>query len=170
MVIAVHALDGSPEADRLDALGTRDRQAAQPTSASCTRTRTRWSRNRHPRPGRPSGWPSRASPRPVISAPPPTGTSTPPAPSHQGVGPLSEPAVNPNDHEGVVGYRRTDATPEVDERPVRLCLQHVSTPLPGRQQPANPEHAAGPEPSAGPEQPGKPAGPARAADPEQPAA
>ena len=36
---------------------------------------------------------------------------------HQGTGPLSEPAVDPNDQDGVIGYRRTDATPEVDERP-----------------------------------------------------
>jgi hypothetical protein len=169
MVIAVHALNGSPEADRLDALGTtvnkplgderklnEDADAREKELAILARKAERVAAKGFTA----AGHQRAASDRYIDAA----------RAVHQGVGPLSEPAVNPNDHEGVVGYRRTAATPEVDERPVRLCLQHVSTPLPGLQQPANPEHAAGPEPSAGPEQPGKPAGPARAADPEQPAA
>jgi outer membrane protein OmpA-like peptidoglycan-associated protein len=41
---------------------------------------------------------------------------------HQGVGPLSDSAVDPNSQDSVVGYRRTDATPEADERPLRLKL------------------------------------------------
>jgi hypothetical protein len=40
---------------------------------------------------------------------------------HQGTGPLSELAVDPNTQDGVVGYRRTEATPEVDQRPHRLA-------------------------------------------------
>ena len=40
---------------------------------------------------------------------------------HQGTGPLSEPAVDPDTQDGVVGYRRTEATPEVDQRPHRLA-------------------------------------------------
>ena len=39
----------------------------------------------------------------------------------QGTGPLSEPAVDPSTQDGVVGYRRTEATPEVDQRPHRLA-------------------------------------------------
>lgn len=49
---------------------------------------------------------------------------------HQGVGPLSEPAADPNYSDGVIGYRHTDATPEVDERPLRTAIRHISTPLP----------------------------------------
>ena len=49
----------------------------------------------------------------------------------QGTGPLSEPTVSPNDQNGVVGYRRAAGSPEVDERPVHLALDHVRTPLPG---------------------------------------
>ena len=50
---------------------------------------------------------------------------------NQGVGPLSEPAVNPNDEHGIIGYSRTDATSEADERAVGLALDHIATPLPG---------------------------------------
>ena len=48
---------------------------------------------------------------------------------HQDTGPLSEPAVNPNNEEGVIGYRRTDASPQVDERPLHIALEHVHTSL-----------------------------------------
>jgi hypothetical protein len=50
---------------------------------------------------------------------------------HQGVGPLTEPATNPNGQDGIVGYRRTDATPEVDERALGVTMLHITTPLPG---------------------------------------
>ena len=49
---------------------------------------------------------------------------------HQGVGPLSERAVDPNYSDGVIGYRHTEATPEVDERPLGTAIRHISTPLP----------------------------------------
>jgi hypothetical protein len=169
MVIAVHGLNGSPEADRLDALGSavgkplsnerklnEDADAREKELAILARKAERVTAKGFTA----AGHQCAASDRYIDAA----------RAVHRGVGPLSEPAVNPNDHEGVVGYHRTAATPEVDERPVRLCLQHVSTPLPGRQQPANSEHAADPEPSSAPEQTGEPTGPARAAHPEQPAA
>jgi len=61
---------------------------------------------------------------------------------HQGAGPLSEPAADPNSQDGVVGYRHTEATPEVDERPPRLALHHIHTPLPDEQQSAGQEQPA----------------------------
>jgi hypothetical protein len=146
MVVAVHALDGSTEADRLDALGDavqaplneerRLRERADTLDqdiAVLVRKAERAAARGISEAGR-----QRAASDQLIDAA---------RAIHQGVGPLSEPAVDPNLSDGVVGYRRTETTPEVDERPLRLCLEHVSTALPDKQ-PAEPE-----QPPAAPEQP-----------------
>jgi hypothetical protein len=128
LVIAVHALDGSPEADRLDLLGhavygplslqhqlrehadtleheiavigrEADRAAAQGITAA--------------------GY-QRAEYDRIIAA----ARSV-----HQGAGPESDPAADPNDGDDVTGYRRADATPEVDERPLHLSVKHIHAPL-----------------------------------------
>jgi hypothetical protein len=49
---------------------------------------------------------------------------------HQGTGPHSSPASDPNGHDRVVGYRDQEAAPEVDFRPLRLTLEHIDTALP----------------------------------------
>ncbi len=48
---------------------------------------------------------------------------------HQGAGPFSEPAVSPNEQPGVVGYRHSEAMPEVDERPLRRALEDSESEL-----------------------------------------
>ena len=140
MVVAVHALDGSTEADRLDALGEavqgpldeerRLRERADTLDqdiAVLVRKAERAAARGITEAGR-----QRAASDQLIDAA---------RAIHQGVGPLSEPAVDPNGQEGVIGYRRTETTPEVDERTLRLCLEHISTPLPD-QQPAGPDRPA----------------------------
>jgi hypothetical protein len=128
LVVAVHALDGSPEADRLEALGqavygpltlqhqlrehadTLDHEIAvigreAERAAAKGITAAGYERAEYDR---------------IIDAA---------RAIHQGTGPESESAVNPNDADGVIGYRRTEATPEVDERPLHLTLEHIHTPL-----------------------------------------
>jgi hypothetical protein len=132
LVIAVHALDGSAEADRLDALG---RAVYQPLArqhdlleqaevldqpiAIIGREAKRVAAE-----GITAAGAKLAEADRIIDA----GRA-----SHQGAGPLSEPAVNPNDEVGTTGYRRTDASPEADERPLHLALDHVHTALTGAQ-------------------------------------
>jgi hypothetical protein len=153
MVIVVHALDGSTEADRLDALGdaasgplNSERRALEHADtldqkiAVLQRQAERDAAEGITKAGR-----QRAAADQLIDA----GRAV-----HQGVGPLSEPAVDPNGQEGVVGYRRTDATPEVDQRPVKLTLHHISTPLDGAQRAGDSDGEQGGEqgedPDAGP--------------------
>ena len=130
LVIAVHAFDGSAEADRLDALGRAvyeplaERQhlleqaaALDPPIAVIGREAERVATEAITAAGHELAKADR-----IIDA----GRAV-----SQGTGPLSEPAVSPNDQNGVVGYRRAAGGPEVDERPVHLALDHVRTPLPG---------------------------------------
>ena len=130
LVIAVHALDGSAEADRLEALG----KTLSPQLALRHRLLER-AETLDPRidiigreaerigvEGRTAAGNELAAADRIIAA----GRA-----AHQGTGPISEPAINPNDEQTVIGYRRTDASPQVDERPVQLALDHVRTPLSG---------------------------------------
>jgi hypothetical protein len=130
LVIAVHALDGSAEADRLDALGHAIHEPLahqhhlleqaelldQPIAVTGREA------DRVASEGITAAGLKLAEADRIIEA----GRA-----AHQGTGPLSEPAINPNDEQGVIGYRRTDATPQVDERPLRLALDHTRTPLSG---------------------------------------
>jgi hypothetical protein len=130
LVIAVHALDGSAETDRLEAFGgvvgpakaeqhQLDEQAAilDPQIAIIAREAERAAAD-----GITAAGLECAIADQIIEA-----SRT----ANQGTGPLSEPAINPNDEDGVIGYRRTDATPEIDERPLHITLGHLRTPLPG---------------------------------------
>jgi hypothetical protein len=141
LVVAVHALDGSTEADRLDALGDAvagplnraRRQLEQADNldqqiAVLARQADRAAAEGITRAGH-----QRAAADRLIDAA---------RAVHQGAGPLSEPAVDPNNQDGVAGYRHTEATPEADERPHRLALHHIHTPLPGEQQSAGDEQPA----------------------------
>ena len=135
LVIAVHALDGSTEADRLGALGEavtdplnqerRQREQAERLDqqiAVLAREADRVATAGITRAGHQCAVADR-----LIDAA---------RAVHQGAGLLSEPGVDLNSQDGVVGYRRPEATPEADERPHRLALRHIHTPLPGEQQPA----------------------------------
>lgn len=141
LVIAVHAFDGSTEADRLDALGAavhdplnQERRLLERADtldqaiALLGREAERAATKGITEAGR-----QRAVADQLIDA----GRSV-----HQGAGHLSEPAADPNDQDGVIGYRHPDATPEVDERPLRLTLRHINTPLAGTEQTAGEEQAA----------------------------
>lgn len=131
MVIAVHALDGSAQADRLEALGAATARPLREERRLHERADTMEQRiailgrraERIAMKGIAAAGHQRAAADRLIDA----GRAI-----HQGVGPLSEPAIDPNGEEGIVGYRRTEATPAVDERPVWLAHRHITTPLAGR--------------------------------------
>ena len=132
LVIAVHALDGSAEADRLEALGKaiyqplamqqrmlEGAEALDPRIDIVGREAERVAFE-----GRTEAGNELAAADRIIDA----GRA-----ANQGTGPTSEPTINPNDDQGVIGYRRTAASPQVDERPVHLALDHIHTPLPAAQ-------------------------------------
>ncbi|MGH3253905.1 MAG: hypothetical protein ACRDOU_00630 [Streptosporangiaceae bacterium] len=163
MVIAVHALDGSAQADRLDALGAAterplndERRLHEQADVMDHKIATLGREaERVATSGVTEAGHQRAASDQLIDA----GRAV-----HQGVGALSEPAVDPNDQDGVVGYRRTEATGEVDLRPVRLALRHVGTSLAGGSPadsaqagdgglPASTESQASTEPPADEEEP-----------------
>jgi hypothetical protein len=152
LVIAVHALDGSTEADRLDALGDAIADKLNMERRLLERADSRdkaiavlgREADRKAAEGITEAGHQRAAADRLIDA----GRA-----SHQGTGPLSEPAVDPNSQHGVVGYRRPDANPEVDERPVRLALDHIHTPQTDKQLPAGEQPGSGQDPAADKERP-----------------
>ena len=128
LVVAVHALDGSAEADRLDALGgavagplnRARRQLEKADNLDQQIAVLARKADRVAAEGITRAVHQRAAADWLIDAA---------RAVHQGTGPLSEPAVDPTTQDGVVGYRRTEATPEVDQRPHRLASYTV--PIPG---------------------------------------
>ncbi len=46
---------------------------------------------------------------------------------HQGAGPYSTPAADPNDHDRVAGYRDGRSAPRPDLSPLDTALEHIST-------------------------------------------
>jgi len=130
LVVGVHALNGSIETDRLHALGKtvagpliqarrqseradhlelRIAALARKADRIATKSITK------------AGHKRAAADRLVDAA----------RAAHQGAGPISDPAVDPNTHNHVSGYHSADAIPAADERPLRLAQHHVSTPLTG---------------------------------------
>ena len=149
LVIAVHALDGSAETDQLDAFakavgpalaaqnGMRTAAAAlDPAIAATIREADRAATE-----GITEAGYKRAAADQIIDA----GRAI-----TQATGPLSDPATDPNDEDGVTGYRRTEATPEVDERPIHRTLDQMRTPLADGQPP---RHASDHEPEGAQDQP-----------------
>ena len=141
LVIAVHALDGSAEADRLDALGRaiyeplalqhdllEQAEALDPQITAIGRDADIVAMEGIAAAGNELA----AADRTIDAA----------RAFNQSTGPTSEPAIDPNDEKGVIGYRHTDASPEVDERPIHLTLDHVHSPLPGGEQPRDEQAAA----------------------------
>ena len=57
---------------------------------------------------------------------------------HQGTGPHSSPASDPNGHDRVAGYRDHETAPEVDFRPLRATLEHIKEALPEAATPGQP--------------------------------
>lgn len=132
LVIAVHALDGSAEADRLDALGNAVHQALARQHHLLEQAEVL---------DQPIAIIGREAERVAAEGITAAGTELANADRiidagravHQGVGELSEPAVNPNEEDGVIGYRGADASPQVDERALHLALDHARTPLTDKQ-------------------------------------
>lgn len=124
LVVAVAALDGSAEGARLDALGIavadslkhawRNRAKADKLGRRIAVLASR--ADRITAEGITKAGRQRAAADRLIDAA---------RAVHQGTGPLSEPAADPNGREGVVGYHGWDAIPQVDERPIRITLRHV---------------------------------------------
>ena len=128
LVIMVHALDGSEMVDQLDALGAavhpslslahrqRERAAAQdPGIAALAREAERMVGKGITDAGR-----HRAAADQIVDIA---------RAVHQGAGPHSDVTTDPNNTSGVIGYRRPDANPEVDERPLHQALNHVGSQL-----------------------------------------
>jgi hypothetical protein len=128
LVIAVHALDGSAEADRLIALG----DAVAPALAYQHHLREQAATLAQPIAiiGREA---DRAAAEGITAA----GHEYAIADqiidaaraAHQGTGPLSDPATNPNEEDGAIGYRPVDTAPQADQRPIDLTLTHIHTPI-----------------------------------------
>ena len=57
---------------------------------------------------------------------------------HQGTGPHSSPASDPNGHDRVAGYRDHETASEVDFRPLRVTLEHIEQALPEATTPGEP--------------------------------
>ena len=57
---------------------------------------------------------------------------------HQGTGPHSSPASDPNGHDRMAGYRDHETAPEVDFRPLRVTLEHIEQALPEATTPGQP--------------------------------
>lgn len=128
LVVAVHALDGSTEADRLDDLGKAiaaplaraRRQLEHAHTLDQQITILARQADRTATDGITKAGHQRAVADGLIDA----ARSV-----HQGTGPASGPSADPNDHDNVIGYHAIDSTPQADQRPLRLSLQHVHTPL-----------------------------------------
>jgi hypothetical protein len=126
LVIAVHALDGSEETDRLDALGASigDAQARiDKMRRKVKRLERRIAARRRRAQHVAARGRSRAG-RPMANADQIIDNARL---LHQGAGPFSELATDPNLRPGVIGYREPDATPQADERPLRLSLGHMES-------------------------------------------
>ncbi len=136
-VIAIHALDGSTETDRLHALGRATYQPLAQQHAQLEQAEAL-----DPRITAIGRKAERAATEGITKAGhqhAADGFIDAARAVHQGTGPLSDPAADPNSQHSNIGYRHTDASPEVDKRPVHLALDHVHTLLPGEQPGDEPE-------------------------------
>jgi hypothetical protein len=129
LVVAIHALDGSHEVARLNALSAavsrplgqaremREQADVIPYRIAITRRRAhRAAIEAVTRAGRPLCAADQA-----ISAA---------RASHQGSGPHGSPPTDPNQHEHVAGYRDPESVPKPDLRALRATLEHIDSDLP----------------------------------------
>ncbi|MCW2907376.1 MAG: hypothetical protein JWL68_2165 [Actinomycetia bacterium] len=129
MVISVHALDGSDEIDRLGALAgvlSRSQVRADRMQRRAARLEHIVARRVLKAERVAAGGISRAG-RPIALADQAIDNARA---IHQGAGTLSEITDDPNGQPGTAGYRQPDATPRVDERPLRRALIEAASPLP----------------------------------------
>jgi hypothetical protein len=137
LVMAVHALDGSDEVARLEALSRavngpltqahNMRKQADDIPGQIARRRRRAHRDAAQAIAKAGRHLTAASQ--VIDA------------SHahsQATGPHASPAVDPSQHDGVAGYRDPAAVPAPDLRPLRTALSHINAELPDASQPESP--------------------------------
>lgn len=142
LVVAVHALDGSDEVARLDAIGANTRgplgkahrmreKAAVITYQVAVQQRRadRQATGALTRAGR-----HLAVADQYLQA----GRSL-----HQGAGPHADQAIDPGRGDGVVGYLDDETRPVPDLRPLRKALDHVYSPLPESQAPGPARPSAG---------------------------
>ena len=129
LVVAIHALDGSHEVARLNALSAavsgplgqahemREQADVIPHRIAVTRRRARRAAveaiTR-------AGHPLCAADQAISAA----------RAAHQGTGPHGSPASDPNQHEHVAGYRDPDSVPKPDLRALSAALVHIDTDLP----------------------------------------
>ena len=129
LVVAIHALDGSHEVARLNALSAavsgplgqahemREQADVIPHRIAVRRRRARRSAIATvTRAGR-----SQHAADQAISAA---------RAAHQGTGPHSGPPSDPNQHEHVAGYRDPESVPRADLRALRAALEDIDTELP----------------------------------------
>jgi len=129
LVVAVHALDGSDEVARLEILSAatsgplsrahrlQEKAALIPHRVS---VRQRQAARTAVRAVTEAGRHLAAADQTIEAA----------QAIHQGAGPHSSPASDPNGHDRVAGYRDHETAPEVDFRPLRVTLEHIDTALP----------------------------------------
>ena len=127
LVVAVHARDGSEEADRLRALARTVRKAASRESkfdlrherlsyliARRIRTAERIAADGRTRAGQPMSVADQLIDTARVSAP---------------AGPHNRPVADPSSQQGITGYRQRDNMPQPDARPLYLALDHLATDL-----------------------------------------
>jgi|GEM_PF-840760 len=137
LVVAIHALDGSDEVARLEVLsaatsGPLSRAHRMQEKAALIPHRIAVRQRRA----------TRAAVRAVTEA----GRHLAAAEAaieaaqaiHQGTGPHSSPASDPNGHDRVAGYRDHETAPEADFRPLRVTLEHIKEALPEATTPGQP--------------------------------
>jgi hypothetical protein len=137
LVIAVHALDGSDQAARLQALA----DAARRPLARAHKMREEADLI----PGQVAKV-RRLAHRAMVAAITKAGrhmtaadqAMTAARARHQANGPQASPAVDPNQHDGVVGYHDPAAAPAPDLRPLRTALEHINADLPDPTQQESP--------------------------------
>ncbi|MGH3279622.1 MAG: hypothetical protein ACRDNW_10855 [Trebonia sp.] len=129
LVILIHALDGSDEVARLDAIGANTRGPL----AKAHRMREKAATITFP-----VAIQQRRADRQATSALTKAGRHLAVADQylqagrslHQAAGPHADRAVDPARGDGVVGYLNDETRPMPDLRPLRKALEHVSSPLP----------------------------------------
>ena len=129
LVVAIHALDGSREVARLNALsaavsGPVGQAREMREEADLIPHRVATSRRRAHRAAidaiTRAGHPLTAADQAISAA----------RAAHQGTGPHGSPPGDPNQHEHVAGYRDPASVPRPDLRALRAALGHLDTDLP----------------------------------------
>ncbi len=129
LVVAVHALDGSHEVARLNALsaalaGPLGKAHEMAEQADVIPHRVEVRRRRAHRAAvaaiTRAGHHMSAADQAVVAA----------RAAHQGTGPHGSPPADPNQHDHVLGYRSPESIAQADLRPLHAALEHIDTGLP----------------------------------------